>query len=132
MKPCFGQLHGYYSWQSIVGWQIGRILDEMKTYRNEQHGFEIDVPETWNLPKGDAIKTPFGESIAFGCDTNEDFNFQIGQSTPESLDQPEREFRRYAQVKQYSGLELGRIAVGDGNHIWALIIRDLEIGRRST
>ena len=92
----------------------------MKTYRNEQLGFEINVPEQWSLPTGGALSTPFGESISFGCGPNEAFNFQIGLLIPETLlDETEREFKRYAQEKGYTELELGRVGVGGKDHVWA-------------
>ncbi len=96
-----------------------RQMDAMKAYRNKQLGFEIAIPKEWSLPRGEAIKTPFGESIGFGCGVDENFNFQIGWSIPEPIDQTEHEFRRYAQEKHYTELELGRITVGDRDHVWA-------------
>jgi hypothetical protein len=91
----------------------------MKTYRSEQHGFEIDVPDGWRVPAGGATGTPWGESIVFLCGPDGSFNFQIGQSVPESLEQTEDQFRRYAQERGYTDLVCGRIRVGDQDHVWA-------------
>lgn len=93
----------------------------MTTYRNERHGFEIDVPEEWSLPTG-VLSRLFGRdrNPSFGCGPNEAFNFDIGPLIPEPpLDHTEREFRRYAQDKGYTELELGRITVQGRDHVWA-------------
>jgi len=91
----------------------------LKTYRNTQLGIEIDVPENWLIPSGEATKTPFGESIIFYCGTDENFNIEIGPSFSEALDQIEREFRRYAQGRQYTALEFGKILVDNKDHLYA-------------
>lgn len=90
-----------------------------RTYRNDQLGFEIDVPRDWRLPMREAIRTPFGEAILFGYGASEVFNIQIGEAIPEPIEQTEREFKRYSQEKQYTEVELGRITVGDREHVWA-------------
>lgn len=100
-------------------------MNTIKTYRNEQLGFEIDVPKEWSLPKGEAIRTPFGEAIVF-WGTEENFNFQIGWSIPEPIDQTEREFRRYAEERQYTELEFGRITVSNREHVWARYRMDTQ------
>jgi hypothetical protein len=92
----------------------------MMNYRNDQLGYEIDIPEKWSPPRFGATHTPFGESIVFGCAYYEAFNLQIGPLNPErSLEQTEIEFRRYTQDKDYSSLEFGRIIVEGKEHIWA-------------
>lgn len=91
----------------------------MKTYRDEKHGFEIDVPDGWRVPAWVPTRTPWGESIIFACGRNESFNFQIGRSVPESLEQTENQFRRYAQEKGYTELVFGRIRAGGHDHVWA-------------
>lgn len=92
----------------------------MKTYRSEQHGFAIDVPDEWLLPRGESIRTRFGHSVEFWCGApDRGFNIQIGQTVPETLDQTEDEFRRYAKTRQYTGLEFGRVTVEGKEHIWA-------------
>jgi tetratricopeptide (TPR) repeat protein len=89
----------------------------MKTYRNEQLGFEIDMPEEW-LPSPIPGVGP-KDFIQFGC-PNEAFNFEVGPLFPERLlEYTELEFRLYAQHKGYTDLEFGRITVGGREHVWA-------------
>jgi hypothetical protein len=90
-----------------------------KTYQNAQIGFEIDIPEDWSPPPGEALKTPFGVSIMFQCGGHESCNIQIGQTLPESLNQIEQAFRRHALKSQYTDLEFGTMAVGNKDHLWA-------------
>jgi hypothetical protein len=91
----------------------------VKTYRNEQHGFEIDLPNEWSLHRGEAIKGPGGDMVAFVRRTGEDLNIIIGPTIPEPLEKTEREFKRYALSRQYTELEFGRITVGGKDHVWA-------------
>jgi hypothetical protein len=92
----------------------------MKNYRNERHGFEINVPEEWSFPTGDVIGTPFGKSLIFGCGRNEAFNLQIGLLIPEpSLDDTEYSFARHAGNRGYTELNFGRITVEGKDHLWA-------------
>lgn len=85
----------------------------MKTYRNEQHGFEIDIPEEWSLPIG-------GAQDDFRCRPDEAITFKIGPLLPEPLpDYTEREFTKYARKKGYTNLQFGRISVGGKEHVWA-------------
>ena len=84
----------------------------MKTCRNEQLGFEIDVPEDWSLPTGSALDD-------LRCHPDEAIDFAIGPPLPELLpDYIEREFTRYAQGMRYTNLEFGRISVGGKEHVW--------------
>jgi tetratricopeptide (TPR) repeat protein len=94
----------------------------MKTYRNEQLGFEIDIPEQWSFRTSDQIcRTPGkGHSLIFHCRSNEAFNFQINALTLETtLSHTENEFRQYAQENGYTNLGLGRFKVNDKEHVWA-------------
>jgi tetratricopeptide (TPR) repeat protein len=85
----------------------------MKTYRNEEAGFEIDVPEEWSLPTGNTQDD-------IRCRPDEAIHFAIGPPLPELLpDYIEREFTRYAQGKGYTNLEFGRLSVGGKEHVWA-------------
>jgi len=94
----------------------------VKTYQNEQHGFEIKVPEEWSLYTEGGSSHPLGRdpSLIFRCRSNEAFNFQIGPLAPEPPpSQTENEFRRYTQEKGYTSLDLGRFNVEGKDHIWA-------------
>lgn len=87
----------------------------MKTYRNSDFGFEIDIPEQWPNP---IILTP--DSLVFDRTPRESLNFVIGPLAPERLlEYTEFEFRQYIQRQGYTDLKFGRIMVGDKNHIWA-------------
>jgi tetratricopeptide (TPR) repeat protein len=94
-------------------------LAKVKTYRNEQLGFEIDIPEAWRIPSGAVSETPSGYSIIFDCGANEGFNLQIGSVVPQPLDQTEIEFRHFVQRRQYDELKTGRIVVRGQEHLWA-------------
>lgn len=92
----------------------------MKTYKNDELGFEINVPETWATPTSSTVQPPFDNSIVFGCEAGEAFNFQIGPLFPEpTLDFTERKFREFAQNSQCTNLEFGRITVEGKPHVWA-------------
>jgi tetratricopeptide (TPR) repeat protein len=91
----------------------------MKTWRIKALGIEISVPREWSLATREPIETPFGQEVVFRCVEHEQFNIQIGPSFSHSLEEIEREFRRYALGKHYTALEFGRIVVGDSEHVWA-------------
>jgi tetratricopeptide (TPR) repeat protein len=85
----------------------------MKAYRNEQLGFEIEVPDDWSLPVGGALND-------IRCRPDEAIDFAISPQLPELLpDYVEREFTRYARGKGYTNLEFGRMSVGGKEHVWA-------------
>jgi tetratricopeptide (TPR) repeat protein len=94
--------------------------DGMQTYRNERHGFEIDVPEEWSLPTGWLSRLcRRNRNPAFDCGRNEAFNFQIGPLRSEpSLDDTERHYKSFAQRHGYTELEFGRITVHGREHVW--------------
>ena len=100
----------------------------IKTYQNLQLGFELDVPKNWLFPREEAIETLFGEAVVFYCGPAENFNIEIGQSFSESLEQIEREFRRYTLGRQYTGLEFGRIAVTGARETQISIIEHNMVG----
>jgi len=85
----------------------------MKTYQNEQLGFEIDLPEDWSLPTGGAVDD-------IRCRPDEAVDFAIVSQLPELLpDYFEREFTRRARDMGYTNLDFGRISVGGKEHVWA-------------
>ena len=93
----------------------------MKTYRNEELGFEIEIPEEWSIESISKVSHGSVEdhSIVFKCGVGEAFNIQIGKSDPElSLEQTENEFRRYAEGKSYFALDAGKITVQEKEHVW--------------
>jgi tetratricopeptide (TPR) repeat protein len=113
----------------------------MKTYRNEKHGFEIDMPEEWSPVPGVAYgllgmlsgstKREVGKDcFQYGC-YNEAFNFEIGPLFPEPLlSDTEREFTLYAQNRGFTELEFGRIIVGGKEHVSARYYIHDKMGKR--
>ena len=91
----------------------------MRTWRIKALGIEISVPPEWSLAALEPTKTPFGYEIGFRCGGQEQFNIQVGPSFSHSLEEIEREFRRYALGRHYSNLKFGRIVVGESEHVWA-------------
>jgi tetratricopeptide (TPR) repeat protein len=95
----------------MAKWRSGR----MWTYRNENLGFEIDVPKEWPPPQ-----TLASDSLLFDHTPIESFNFVIGFLLPERLlEYTEFEFRQYIQQQGFTDLDFGKILVGDKNHVWA-------------
>ncbi len=89
----------------------------MKTYRNKELGFEIDLPDHWiraPLP-GEGLE----DCIQFGC-PDEAFNIIVGFLLPERLpDYTELEFSLHAERHGYHQLNFGRISVCGKEHVWA-------------
>jgi tetratricopeptide (TPR) repeat protein len=111
----------------------------MKTYRNDRHGFEIDIPSNWSVPDNlEGIERVFGpvpltdahDFLQFGC-WDEAFNLVIGPiGTEPSLDDTELEFTIYAQDHSFRDLDFGRITVGGREHLWARYRIEDQMGIR--
>jgi tetratricopeptide (TPR) repeat protein len=87
----------------------------MRTYLNEELGFEISIPDRWPMPSAIAPDT-----ILINCAPVESFNVIVGHLAPERLlEYTAAEFRHYAQLQGYTDVEMGRITVGNKEHVWA-------------
>ena len=101
---------------------VTKKLNEMKIYRNEKIGFEINMPEEWSFAGGQQVSHALGkdDSLSFLCGANEAFNLQIGLCpSPTPLSETEDEFRNYAKSQGYTALEIGRCIVKGSVHVWA-------------
>ena len=112
----------------------------MKTYRNDKHNFEIDVPENWSPPPAQAYEymkmlnpLPAGmqkDVIQYGC-YDEAFNFEIGPLFPEPLlEDTEVEFKLFVRTRGFKDLHMGRIVVAGKEHVCASYCIDDEMGKR--
>ena len=102
----------------------------MKIYRNEQYGFEIDIPEDLALESGRLtllanILSVFklgwipSVNVQFG-NANVSFNIAIEPMSPElPPDLTELMFALQAQDMDYVNCKFGRISLGDKVHTWA-------------
>jgi tetratricopeptide (TPR) repeat protein len=115
--------------ERTLGFQVPKPAREpTRTYRNEEQGFEIDIPKTWRhspIPRSGP-----GDVAQYGC-YEEAFNFLAGPLSPEPpLDETERDFRKFVISKGYTELAFSRIKVAGKEHVCAsYCIRD-EIGER--
>jgi tetratricopeptide (TPR) repeat protein len=104
-----------------------RVLSsaEMKRFRSEQNGFEIDIPENWSRSGIGCLTRLMGGSnrqIAFAGPEGEHLHILVGPLPPferePSLQETERYFRRYASTHGYTNPESGVIRVGGKDHFW--------------
>jgi|GEM_PF-1724880 tetratricopeptide (TPR) repeat protein len=99
----------------------------MKTYRNEQLGFEIDIPEQWSYYgtiNGPGHAPGREYKLIFKCEPIENFTVQIEpligtMLIQPPLDQKENVLRQYAHENGYTDLGLGRFTVEGKEHFWA-------------
>lgn len=105
-----------------------------KTYRDPKHGFEIDIPENWEIHQesvpASALASVFsGLRCGHGSDVDvvftngpdEIMNFLVETMNSEPTPSfTERLFRAQAQhTMNYTHCEYGRIIVGNKAHAWA-------------
>ncbi len=89
----------------------------MKTFHSEQLGFEIDIPDEWELAPN--YSTSPKVFFQLGCYA-EAFNFEVGPLFPERLlEYTEYEFRQYAHQHSFHELVFGRIIVAGKQHVCA-------------
>jgi hypothetical protein len=87
----------------------------MKSYKNTEFGFEIEIPDHWPDPMKVAA-----DGLMFNCFPVEAMNFMIAPILPERLlEYTEFEFAQYVQREKHTNLEFGRISVGEKEHLWA-------------
>lgn len=113
----------------------------MKTYRNEKHCFEIDIPETWSSPPAITYRlmgvlsgpNPPGvnkDCFQYGC-RDEALNFEIGPLFPPPiLDDTEIEFALYARDRGFSVPKFSRIMVAGKEHVCASYKINDKMGSR--
>jgi len=104
----------------------------MKTYRNEEHGFEIDIPNDWSpydysLPVIPsllfAIVHGWAPKVdgAFTCSYKEILNIVVESMMPEpSPELTESFFLKYARSLNLADVHIGRITILDREHTWAI------------
>jgi tetratricopeptide (TPR) repeat protein len=96
----------------------------MKIYRNDRHGFEIEIPMDWFLVVNPHPSLSFGETLLFYCGQEEAFNIIVGILVPEwELPFTENHFHKYAEEKGYSVIQVANINVFGKDHFCASYIQ---------
>jgi hypothetical protein len=102
-----------------------------KTYRDNEEGFEINVPEDWSLHRDTPSALPpilrrwasgwnTDTAVAFTRGASEILNVVVETMTPEPTPElTEASFRFYAASMNLADCEYGRIIVGNKAHTWA-------------
>lgn len=107
----------------------------MKTYRDDEHGFEIDIPENWShlhdtlvaiLASGARFthgwKPP---EVMFGGGRGEVLNIVIEPMMPEpSPGSTQLLVTNYAMTAGFTDVKFGRITIGGKDHTWATYVAD--------
>lgn len=113
----------------------------MKTYRNEKHGFEINIPEDW-APVPSVAMSLLGRLFGFGANRagkdcfqygchDEAFNFEIGPLFPEpSLEDTRIQFTQFAWFRGFTKLKFDNILVMDKQHVCASYTIGDKMGNR--
>ena len=104
--------------EQTIGFQVPKPVPEpTQTYRNEEQGFKIDIPEKWRRSR--ISSSGPGDLVQYGC-YEEAFNFLAAPLSPEPpLDQTERDFVQHAMLMGFSELAFGRIQVAGKEHVCA-------------
>ncbi|HUI87406.1 MAG TPA: hypothetical protein VLX61_01650 [Anaerolineales bacterium] len=88
----------------------------MRSYKNEELGFEIEIPENWH--------TPILESqnkIVFDIAPSQTIIILVERLSPERLlEFTQYEFMQYCRARGYTGVEFGRIYVENKEHVCAI------------
>jgi len=141
------------SFLKTVGFQINEIkpdqsqfaakemLGGMKIFRNEKHGFEIELPESW-IPAPEppsvlveALTGPLPPGLNKDCfqygGRDEALNFEIAPLSPEPLlKDTEIEFQLFTRDRVYRDLHIGRIKILGKEHVCAHYFINDFMGQR--
>lgn len=87
----------------------------MRSYKNEDLGFEIKIPENWPMPILESQN-----KIVFDRAPSETIIILVEKLNPERLlEFTQYEFMQYCGARGYTGVEFGRIFVENKEHVYA-------------